>query len=37
MLAEDMCPSDGPGVPLDEAVDAIESIPSPLGEVAVEL
>ncbi len=36
MLADDICP-DAPGVPLEEPVDAIESIPGGPGEVVAEL
>ena len=37
MFAEDICPPEGPGVPLDESLEAMESIPGGPGEVVAEL
>lgn len=36
MFAADICPPCGPGVPLEESFEAIESIPGGPGEVVVE-
>jgi len=37
MFADVICPTEGPGVPLDDPVDAMESIPIPPGDVVAEL
>ena len=36
IFAEDICPPEAPGVPLDDPVEAIESIPGGPGEVVAE-
>lgn len=36
MVAADICPPEAPGVPLDDPVEAMESIPGGPGEVVAE-